>query len=72
MNLEDLMRLRKRGAIYILGSCAESLPVGDVRIAGLDALDLISIDGQNSAWVLARLSICYNCTLKGKQTYSLV
>lgn len=27
---------------YILGSCAESLPVGDVRIVGLDTLNLVS------------------------------
>jgi hypothetical protein len=31
------------GGSYILGSRAESLPVGDVWVAGLNALDLIPI-----------------------------
>uniref|UniRef100_A0A0A8YR45 Uncharacterized protein n=1 Tax=Arundo donax TaxID=35708 RepID=A0A0A8YR45_ARUDO len=42
----------------ILGSRAESLPVGDVRIAGLDALDLIFdesvVCGRNSLPLLCR------------------
>ena len=37
-----MLRNREDEVNYILGSCAESLPVGDVRIVGLDTLNLVS------------------------------
>jgi hypothetical protein len=44
------VRLRRR-KFYILCSCAERLPVGDVRVAGLDALDFVPVKTLNTAYI---------------------
>jgi hypothetical protein len=41
IHMDQNVCLEKEG-IYILGSCAESFPVGDVWIVGLDTLYLVS------------------------------
>jgi hypothetical protein len=46
------MRLEKKTKeSYILCGCAERLPVGDVRVAGLDALDLVPVCTQPAAHI---------------------
>jgi hypothetical protein len=37
--------------VYILCSCAERLPVGDVRVVGLDALDLVPVKTLNTTYI---------------------
>lgn len=58
---------KKRGVSYVLGSRAESLPVSDVRVAGLDALDLISMHYKANIQRMSGKLIKYICMmLKGE------
>jgi hypothetical protein len=49
------VRLGRKKKVYILCGCAERLPVGDVRVPGLDALDLVpAVHAASSTHLLAR------------------